>query len=213
MKKSFIIILFLSASSLISKAQFPVITPKIGLTLSTSQDLAQLDFTPAYLLGVTVTYKLFPKLSLAPGILFEQKRATLHLPYQDSNGTTIAASEKINYNYLSLPVLLEFHPFRKDHIFINGGMYTGYLMNAKAKITLTNNGENSDIKEDVQINNFKRLVFGLGIGGGINIPVKKNGQILIDLQYEHTLSQGVQFLDLQFRTFTFSAGYGIRIGK
>lgn len=212
MKKSVIIIL-LVVSSLIAQAQFSVITPKIGLTLSTARDLAQFDFKPGFLIGTSVAYKFSSKFSLVPGILFEQKRESTEFPFGDPNGSTFPATEKLRYNYLCLPVLLEFHPFQNNHIFINGGLYTGYLVNAKAEIIKTNSGENSNIKGDVDLRNFKRLIFGLGIGGGINIPVAKKGQILIDLQYEYTLTKGDQPMDLKFKTLTFSAGYGIRIGR
>lgn len=212
MKKYFIIII-LVAFSLLSHAQFLTVTPKIGLTLSTSQEVAQMDYIPAYLFGALVEYKISAKFSLVSGVLFEQKREKFELPLLDSNYNQTLATENMKYNYLNVPLLLEFHPFRNNHIFINGGIYTGYLLNAKAEITSANNAGNYNSTADLDISNFNRLVFGVNIGGGINIPVAKNGQILIDINYEHTLTQGTHLMDLQFKTLSISAGYAISIGR
>ena len=212
MKKSFLIII-LVAFNLMSEAQLLTVAPKIGLTLSTSQEVAHMDYIPAYLFGASVVYKISPKFSLVSGVFFEQKREEFEFPLLDSNNNQTPATETMMYNYLTIPLLMEFHPFRNNHIFINGGIYTGYLLNAKAKITSANNSGNYNSTADLNISNFNRVVFGVGIGGGITIPVAKNGQILIDLQYEHTLTQGTQLMDLQFKTLSISAGYAISIGK
>lgn len=211
--KTYFIIIILLVFNLLTQAQLLTVTPKIGLTLSTSQEVAQMDYIPAYLFGATVAYKISPKFSLVSGVLFEQKREEFEFPLLDSNNNQTPGSETVMYNYLNIPLLMEYHPFRNHHIFINGGIYTGYLLNAKSKITSPYDSGIYDSPADLDISNFNRVVFGVGIGGGITIPVAKNGQILIDLQYEHTLTQGSQLMDLQFKTLSISAGYAISIGK
>lgn len=212
MKKHFIIILLVAFSQL-SHAQFLSVTPKIGLTLSTSREVTQMDYSPAFHIGASVVYKISDRFSLVSSVMFEQKREKLEFPFADSSHTQVPAAEKMRSNYVTVPLLIEFNPFRNNHIFINGGIYLGYLLNAKAKITTAEYVEEYNTTADIDISNFKRFVFGVGIGGGIYIPVTKNGQILIDLQYEHTLTEGSQFLDLQFRTFIISAGYAMSISK
>jgi hypothetical protein len=212
MKKSFFV-LILSASCLISQAQLSIITPKIGMTLSTGQNLTHFEYTPGFLVGASARYKLSEKFALISGVLHEQKSEKFGLPVVDSTGMIFPADEKLTYNYLCLPVSVEIRPLRNNHIFFNGGLYAGYLLNVQARIAQINNGENYYATHKIDIRHFTHLVLGLNIGGGINIPVSEHGEILLDLQYEYAITQGDEILELRFRTFSFSVGYGFKIGK
>lgn len=211
MKKSFIIIIF-TLSSFVSRAQFSVITPEIGLTLSTGRELSEFKYKPGYLYGISVAYKLSSTLSLVPGFFLEQKREKFEFPAIDSNGMILPAQEYYTYNYLCLPMRIEVHPFINKNIFFDVGLYAGYLRNVKAKLKIDSE-ENYGPNSTLDISHFGRKIFGLCIGGGILIPVNTHGEIKIGIHYENRLSKAVQLLDINFKTFSFSTGYSFRIGK
>lgn len=209
--KKVIILFILIASSIFSQAQFSEITPKIGLTFSTGQNLFAFELRSGYLLGASATYIISNKFSLTPGILFEQKREKFNLAIVDSS-EIISAKEKLSYNYIILPVLFQYYPFEKRYVFFDGGLHAGYLLNVQYQVK-PQNEENFSSKKKLDISHFNRLVFGLNLGGGFNIPINKNNNILIELQYENSFMKGNGFFDVKLQTFYISAGYDIKIGK
>jgi hypothetical protein len=213
MKKLTILILLI-LFNLISFGQISKITPKIGLTLSNLRDLTDMDYKLGYLFGTSIDYNLSQRFVLKPEIRVEQKGSKRKGFLTDEYGNLLPDSKGyLTYNYLSLPLLIEYHPFKRDNAFFNMGPYIGYLLSTTERTKSTYDGEFHDSKRKLDISKYNHWDVGFGIGGGINFPFLKRGQIKIDLLYEYAISIASKEMPPRTNTFSLSAGYSILLIK
>jgi hypothetical protein len=108
--------------------------------------------------------------SISPEFHWLQKGAKL----KDLNGSFEDATR--TFNYLEIPVLAKLTFGDEVGFFFFGGPSIGYLLNGTDK---DNDGQTNDIDLDF----YKRVEYGLHVGGGIEI-----GVIRVDIRYIYGLS-------------------------
>jgi len=121
MKKQIFLILFILCK-LTLLGQITAVTPKIGVTLSNVRDFNGMQYKLGYLIGTSIEYKLSQKIVFKPEIKLAQKGTKQNGFLTDENGFLLPDSKSyISYNYLSLPILIEYHPLSSNHIFFKWG--------------------------------------------------------------------------------------------
>lgn len=142
------------------------------------------EFRIGYHFGVLSKLNLTAKFSTSLEILYSNQGYYFPRRVVGFNGSSITReSSKINYNYLIIPLFIEYHPISK--LTIQAGPQIGYLLSAKNKLE----SETIDLMEwwgkdgllDSLINRFD---FGLGLGCEFRVTEKT----LIGLRYFHGLS-------------------------
>lgn len=188
MKKVFVaLIAVLLAAPAAGYAQLPSIGIKGGLNLANTggADAGDPDYKAGLNIGAFVSVPAGTILSLQPEAFFSQKGS------KDGD-------DKINLNYLEVPVLLKLDPslpgsFVRPVFF--AGPSVGILLSAK------DHGGN-DFKE-----HMKSADFGLTIGGGVEM-----GKLSLDARYNLGLSgiikeAGSAVDDIKNRAITVMIGY------
>jgi hypothetical protein len=87
-------------------------------------------------------------------------------------GTTNYPSVDYKLNYITVPVMANWHFGKTRNWYLNFGPYIGFLMNANAKIP---NGNNVDVKPV-----FNTVDGGLDVGIGIKFPVSNRSKFYIE---------------------------------
>ena len=211
MKKLIILIVFISISSF-TFGQFTTITPKIGLTFSQCKDYDNAKYKPGYLFGASAMYTLSPKFTIKPELLIEQKGFKVKIEYQNDNGSMVDFNSLYSWNYLTLPIQVQYSLLKSNNVFVTAGGYAGYMLWAsEKKIGGTGDVNNSRTKTD--ISNYNRFEVGFNAGGGLNIPVTAKNKIEVGLRYERTLRFDKTHFPTGTNTFLLSVGYGINFRK
>jgi opacity protein-like surface antigen len=109
-----------------------------------------------YHIGILTKIQLAEKLLLSPELIFNNKGSQ----FSGDNTSSRSGDGKVHYNYLTLPILLEYRPFSK--LSFQFGPEFGYLLSAKTKF----GSETLDLFDwwkslGVDYNRFE---FGLGFG-------------------------------------------------
>ncbi|MGL1888998.1 MAG: PorT family protein [Reichenbachiella sp.] len=128
-----------------------------------------------YHVGIQTRIKLNDKLFLSPELLFNSKG----YKSEDIAGSTPAGEGKINYNYLSVPILLEYRPISRLSLLI--GPELNYLLSAKAKYE----SETIDLLEFWE-NFVDYNKFDLGLGFGTEYLL--TDELTIGVRYFHGLT-------------------------
>jgi len=212
MKKIIILIVFIALKSF-TFGQFNAITPKIGLTLSQCKDFDNAKYKPGYLFGVSALYKLSPKFAIKPEILIEQKGFQTKANFTDENGWLVGTGNAFyTWNYIALPLQVQYSPFKSNNIFLSAGGYIGYMLWGNERTT----GGTGDIKNErskLDISNYNRFEIGFNAGGGITIPLKDKNKIEVGLRYERTFRNNAAKFPSGTNTFSLAVGYEINILK
>lgn len=103
-------------------------------------------------------------LSLRTGIAYERKGSVAHKQGFDYLGNpTGEVKTRVNYNYLTIPILARATFGKNGQFFVNAGPYLGYLLR-QSFVTKGNTSNNT-------LNN-KELDFGFTTGLGFSVPYK-----------------------------------------
>jgi len=133
-----------------------------------------------YIFGVSGQYSFSENYSLKAGLYFQKKGAKANTNNTDSLGNPTGTSDiKINFNYLTIPVLFKSTFGSGLKFFVNAGPYLGILLSAKDEIPAIGNQpantiDTKDITESID--------FGLTGGIGIIIPAGKKLGISIEIR-------------------------------
>jgi hypothetical protein len=158
--------------------------------------------------GLIGNVKLTKLLSLQFELLYEQKGEQYKLTIE----TTETA--KINLNYITMPILLQFsHTFGKIKLFYGAGPYMGYALDGRMT--------DSESKENVKFgkDNFRRFDAGATVNLGFGIKAGR-GHIFLDARYNYGFMDVEQlshkpdgYKPHNNRNFAVCAGYMIPLGK
>ncbi|NND64160.1 MAG: PorT family protein [Flavobacteriaceae bacterium] len=89
--------------------------------------------------------------------------------YEDENFNTFDTDYSLNY--ITTPLMANFHFGRNYNWFINFGPYVGFLVDAKA------------LDVDVEVKDaFNSTDFGIALGMGVKVPVSDKAKILFEYQ-------------------------------
>lgn len=136
-------------------------------TVTVSNSFLQADNGIGFNAGFAADYYFSDRWSIKGKLIYDQKGW--------DNGTFANGNEQYitnyNLNYLTVPVLANWHFGSKRNWYLNFGPYAGFLLSAEE----TAGGIN--VKEA-----FNRNDFGLALGIGVKIPV--SDKLKISLEYE-----------------------------
>lgn len=212
MKKTVFLLIFISAN-LFSFAQFVNVTPKIGLTISTARGFDELNYRPGYLFGASAEYFLNTNISIKPELLIEQKGVHGEIQFTDMNGWSLGVSDWYEtWNYLTLPLQIQYNPFERNGIYFTAGGYIGYLLWASDRINSENAGGTNQ-KEKIDISGYNKWDAGLSAGAGIGIPFNEKSGIDVALKYEYAFLTDKGRMPPATHTFSLSVGYIIKFAK
>jgi opacity protein-like surface antigen len=117
--------------------------------------------------GVSLEYYFSDRWGIKGKLIYDQKGGSNGiLNFQD--GTEI---DNINFrlNYITLPVMANWHFGRTRNWYLNFGPYVGVLMSAKESYS------NMDIKDA-----FNSTDFGLALGIGVKFPISRSVKMFIE---------------------------------
>ena len=124
------------------------------------------DFVSGFNVGVSADHYFSDRWSLKVKVLYDQKGwgngyiSTPDYQYQDVN---------FKLNYITVPVMANWHFGRTRNWYLNFGPYVGFLTSAKEST------DNIDVKSS--INNVDG---GIALGIGIKIPISENAKFFIE---------------------------------
>lgn len=182
MKKSFLLFVFV----IISTLSFGQSKVKLGLNggLNYSSlrgnDLAE-NLKPgfSFLTGISFEYFLKENLSIGANLNYESKiakdKGTIYLQYQDGSSEIVKSDAITNYNYLVLPIYVNYYFGENKDFYINGGLFLGYLLNSKLSSKKFND-------ETSTTNLNKKLDAGLVFGLGKKVRLNDKNDLKIELR-------------------------------
>lgn len=119
-------------------------------------------------LGGSVDYYFSNSWSIKGKLIYDQKGWDNDY-IEDNNG--VAYATNFNVNYLTVPVMANWHFGNTKNWYLEFGPYVGFLLNAK----------DTRFKTDVT-DAFKSTDFGLALGIGVKIPL--NDQLKLFFEFE-----------------------------
>ncbi|HTE02303.1 MAG TPA: porin family protein [Mucilaginibacter sp.] len=136
-----------------------------GVTYSGSSETS--DYNSGFNLGISGEYYFSDRWSIKGKLSYDQKGwGNGFLAFDD--GTEIDGIN-VHLNYLTIPVMANWHFGREKNWYLNFGPYAGFLLSA-------NESSNSvDIK-----NAFSTTDFGLALGIGVKIPVSNKMNFIME---------------------------------
>ena len=136
-------------------------------TVSTEDNTA--DYGDGFNVGFSADYYFSNRWSIKAKLIYDQKGWNRGFIRNLDTGDTYTTN--FNLDYITIPVLANWHFAKKRNWYLNFGPYVGFLMSAKE----TRFGMN--VKEG-----FNTTDFGFGVGVGVKIPV--SDKLKISLEYE-----------------------------
>ncbi|MDI1255889.1 MAG: porin family protein [Flavobacterium sp.] len=146
----------------------------VGYNFSTiGTDDGDFDTGEGFNVGFAADYFFNSSWSLKGKLIYDQKG------YDNdyiTDGTNDYPTD-ININYLTVPVMANWHFGKKKNWYLNFGPYVGFLLSAK------DTALDTDLKYA-----FKSTDFGISYGVGVKIPVSNQAKISIELEEADGLS-------------------------
>ncbi len=171
MKKLFLAILlalgFVSVTSAQQKGdvEFGVNAGFNYSTVTTSYFQADTGF--GFNFGVSADYYFSDRWSLKTKVIYDQKGWNNGF-YEDETGFYPA---DYNLNYVTVPVMANWHFGGKRNWYLNFGPYAGFLMSAKE------NSNDTDVKDA-----FNSTDFGIAYGIGVKVPVSDKLKLFFEFE-------------------------------
>jgi len=142
------------------------------------------DLSYGFLSSLNISYNFSEYISLKTSIGYERKGTSVNdLAFLDEFGSTICNEEckyKLNLDYLTIPLFIQFTYGNKINLFANTGPYIGFLLKGKEVINGAPN-QTSDI-ENIVTNNFKKTDFGISFGIGAKYNIKEKFFISLEIR-------------------------------
>ncbi|HMI02346.1 MAG TPA: porin family protein [Pedobacter sp.] len=139
-----------------------------GYNASTAQSgqLTNVNYLSAFNAGISGDYFFSDRWSIKAKLSYDQKGWADGFITID-NGPSVTTDYKLNY--LTIPVMANWHFGKKRNWYLNFGPYAGILLDAKETEL------EMDLKDFMQSTDF-----GLALGIGVKIPVAERIKILIE---------------------------------
>ncbi len=133
--------------------------------------------------GLSFEYYIDRSFSLKSGLAYERKGAKSSIVLRDETEVILGNQDiRVNYDYLTLPILASFATKGKTKLFVNAGPYFGFLISQKMKYSAV--GSYPEITTN-NIDYSRRIDFGLSMGFGLYIPLTE--KLLFDLGLRENL--------------------------
>lgn len=187
--------------------------PKVGMNVSVldSQINSETQFKPGLLLGGFVRWRISERIALQPELVYSQQGATNKLNFGGQ-----PAENKINLNYLNIPLLLKIYAGRVVNFQVGpqlGLLLSGRRVGQSSYFSGSNGSGYST--EDTDVTESYKGDFALCGGLGVDLPNGLLGSVRVNYGFTDidNDSQSIatrQFLNiggLHNRTIEFSVGY------
>ncbi|WP_298225026.1 porin family protein [Flavobacterium sp.] len=206
MKKLLALALFAFCFSMTTSAQdkgkveFGINIGYNGSTISNSKNSAARG--SGINLGFAADYYFSKRWSIKGKLIYDQKGwndgyITFFNEFDPSIPGNIYTTD-FNLNYLTIPVMANWHFGRTKNWYLNFGPYVGFLMNAKE----TKFG--TDLKDG-----FNTTDFGLSVGIGVKIPVSDKLKISLEYDGQDGFTQVFKQSDGTITNSRFSLNVGV----
>jgi opacity protein-like surface antigen len=131
---------------------------------------ASSDYLGGFNAGVSLEYYFSNRWGIKGKLIYDQKGwGNGFLTYYDGTQTTEIDGVNIHLNYITVPIMANWHFGRTRNWYLNFGPYVGFLMNAKES------SSNTDVKDG-----FNSTDFGLAAGIGVKFPVSNRVKMFIE---------------------------------
>ena len=133
--------------------------------------------------GLSLQYNYPNTFSLRTDIQFERKGSVVPGAFTDIVGNVVGEDKPIhvNFNYLTVPILLRATFGKKTKCFVNAGTFLGYLIKQTFVYPAGTILPDGSDRED-NTKNDKRLDFGATAGLGLSIPIKDKFLIAFEIR-------------------------------
>ncbi|UII30990.1 PorT family protein [Fulvivirga ulvae] len=156
--------------------------------LTSSEDDFEVENRLSFHFGGYLELLITDRFSIQPELIFSGQgaKAEYSETVEDFGFTyTYSYEDKVNLNYLNIPVLFKFSP--TERFYIGGGPQAGVLLSAKNKFTYTFTGsglsESESGEEDI-IDELNQIDLSVAIGAGVEL---ENG-LNFSLRYNYGLT-------------------------
>ncbi len=130
----------------------------------------------SFAFGPTLTYHLSNNLAISSGLLLDRKGTEVE--------TFISPSTtRINFDYLSLPVMVRYSFGNFVKWYVNAGPYVSYLVQEQRSFS----NSTTFAAESKNTDDFKPMDFGLSGGIGLRVPVMCNVYFNTELRHNYGL--------------------------
>lgn len=154
----------------------------LGLNLSNISEIDNENATDsriAFNVGASGEYYFSESWGIKTKLIFDQKgwgNGFEETPVFDDDGNVISIQSgetDFALNYLTVPLMANWHFGRTDNWYLNFGPYVGFLLSAES----TEGG--TDIKDSLNSTDF-----GLAAGIGVKIPLNNNAKIFFEYEFQ-----------------------------
>lgn len=172
------------------------ITAGMNYSKFRGMDLPQTDYSyaPGLAIGFAYEYYLNEQLSIKANLFYENKKSKAEADFQlrqeiDEPIQSFTETVTYSYNYITLPVMVKYDFKGGKGFFINGGFFTGYLLDSELK----GEGNTSAIpgldftQSTTEYNNKFDCGFVLGVGKAFRLNEKNS--LVLELRNSHGLFQ------------------------
>ncbi|MDB5137079.1 MAG: PorT family protein [Mucilaginibacter sp.] len=140
--------------------------------VSYSENSQTSDYTSGFNLGVSGEYYFSDRWGIKGKLIYDQKGwGNGYISIDNgANAGTVIDGVNFHLNYLTIPVMADWHFGRHRNWYLNFGPYVGVLLNSKES---SNSGVN--ISEA-----FNTTDFGLDLGVGVKFPISNKVKLFIE---------------------------------
>lgn len=180
MKKTVLLILCMMGFSLSSSAQLSKGSVEFGLNVgynasTVSNTNGRADTGSGFNFGGSADYYFSNRWSIKGKLIYDQKG--WNNDYITDNNSGIDYKTNYNVNYLTVPVMANWHFGAKRNWYLNFGPYAGFLLNA----------EDTKFKTDFT-DSFETFDLGIALGIGVKIPISDKAKIFFEYEEQAGLS-------------------------
>jgi len=127
--------------------------------------------------GARVLFPLSPSFSLESGLTYSMKGTKIEWEgiVEDQTGNEYDGEEITTYKltYLTIPIMARFYPAPEGSVrpYLKAGPEVGLKLSAKYDYELNVEGDEVESEEGEDLDDVKGLDLGLGLGGGVEMPI------------------------------------------
>lgn len=178
MKKCYIIILFFLVLAFCrtygqtNKYEYGIEGGPSLISLHGNQVISEFhNSTIGFTSGLFFQYNFKKIISLRTNLAYERKGSTIKGKVLDEIGNSIGnVRSNLNFDYLTIPILVRATFGNKYLFFVNTGPYLGYLL----KQTIVSRGEKIPTTTKNEASLYKKIDLGISAGLGLLIPYKQH---------------------------------------
>lgn len=159
-------------------------------------DVSGVDYSyaPGLSLGIAYEYYLKENLSIKTNFFYENKKSKavgeLQMRQEVDSSPTVTETVVYSYQYITLPVMIQYHFKKAKGFFVNGGIFMGYLLDSEAK----GEGDNALYASvtDFTSSTFEynnKFDFGFVLGAGKAFQLNPKNHLVVEVRNSHGVFQ------------------------